>query len=39
MASNQSVAEREQMYTEYLRGEGYRPDLEQDGSVGFKKGM
>jgi hypothetical protein len=33
-----SAADREKMYTEYLRAEGYRPDLEQDGSVGFKKG-
>jgi len=38
MAPKLSVAEREQMYTEYLRAEGYRPGLEQDGSVAFKKG-
>jgi hypothetical protein len=37
MATKMSAAEREKMYTEYLRAEGYRPDLEQDGSVAFKK--
>ena len=30
-----SVAEREKLYTEFLRVEGYRPDLEQDGKVEF----
>jgi len=30
-----SKADRERMYTEYLRVEGYRPDLEQDGKVRF----
>ena len=32
-----SVAERERMYTEYLRIEGYRPDLDEDGKVRFHR--
>src|SRR5262245_50015158 len=30
-----SPAEREKLYTEFLRVEGYRPDLDLDGKVKF----
>lgn len=32
-----SKADRERMYTEFLRVEGYRPDLDQDGKVRFHR--
>jgi hypothetical protein len=38
MTARMTAADREKMYTDYLRAEGYRPDMEQDGSVAFKKG-
>jgi hypothetical protein len=30
-------AERAQIYSDYLRGEGYLPSIDQDGDVKFKK--
>lgn len=38
MPGKLTAAEREALYTEYLRVEGYRPDTEQDGHVVFNKG-
>lgn len=38
MAESLSPADREKLYTEYLRAEGYRPDEELDGVVCFRKG-
>lgn len=32
-----SRSDRERMYTEYLRVEGYRPDLDDDGKVRFHR--
>lgn len=30
-------AELQQMYMDYLKGEGYKPEIDSDGDVGFKK--
>lgn len=38
MTPPMSKADREQMYTEFLRAEGYLPDLEKDERVVFEKG-
>ena len=38
MAGKMSAPDREKMYTEYLRLEGYKPDLELNDYVQFEKG-
>ena len=38
MSEPMSKEAREELYTDFLRAEGYLPDLEKDGSVVFEKG-
>jgi hypothetical protein len=38
MSESMSKADREQLYTDFLRTEGYLPELEKDEQVVFKKG-
>ncbi|HKP29101.1 MAG TPA: hypothetical protein VJU15_06845 [Gemmatimonadales bacterium] len=38
MTAKLSALDREKLYTDFLRAEGYRPDPEMDGAVTFEKG-